>query len=48
MIKCKRFMVAKNATLNEINTADLMINNQVERFRIMKKEEQIRKGIEEK
>ena len=48
MIKCKRFMTAKNATPNEINTAGLMIENQIEIFSIIKKEELIRKEIEKK
>ena len=48
MIQRKRFMSAKNATPNEINTAGLMIENQIQRFSIMKKEDEIRKGIEKK
>ena len=43
MKTCKRFMKAKNATTNEIDTAGLMIENQIERFTIIKEEEQIRK-----
>ena len=41
-------MTSMNATPNEINTADLLIENQIQRFTIMKKEDEIRKGIEKK
>ena len=48
VIKCNRFMSAMNATPNEIKTTDLLIENQIQRFTIMKKEDEIRKGIEKK
>ena len=41
-------MKAKNTSTNEIDTAGLMIENQIERFSIIKKEELIRKEIEKK
>ena len=42
MKKCKRFLKAKNTTTNEIDTAGLMIENQIERFTIIKEAELIR------
>ena len=45
MIKCKRFMEAKNASTNEIDTAGLMIGTQIERFSIIKEEEILRKRM---
>ena len=43
MKKRKRFMKAKNASTDEIDTAGLMTENQIERFSIIKEEELIRK-----
>ena len=45
MKTCKRFMKAKDASTNEIGTAGLMIENQIERFSIIKEEKLIRKKM---